>query len=787
MNDLPQLPTYSDEDLAELSPSKLTDILIEDQDRVPRNVIDECARRGDKMTEYLDIQDDDDFLWSDDDSDGVWWLRHHAACILGLIPSEQAGLKLVELMRNMAQEDDDMQDWLAGYWTALFLNKPHSVLPALIALCEDREIDEHMRANAIETVIAAAARQGGEKLEQALAWVAGMANDEDDEWEFRLSAASMLLYFPREKYRPLLEDLAEQQGGFMAHFSAGEVQQAYAGKYFPPEWERFTDPWEFYEPDAITKRQKRWREEDEKERQRNLNKIANKPANPYVPYVPQETYIRPEPKIGRNDHCPCGSGKKYKQCCLKAEQSPPEDDFLWRRIRRAIEGSPAKMLEFSSSHFGPEALLEAWDEFMPPWDDKHDEPFAPDTPHMPIFMPWFFYDWTPDPLEASVKHEALDGRTLARAYLDKKGRYLDPLLVRYMEQCCIAPFSFYDVLSVQPGEGFVLRDIMTGEEIKVTEQAGSHHTQAGDIMFAKLAKIDQVTMLEACAPVMFPPIEKSAILELRKEIQNRRLAFTPELLKEFTYEMLDIYHDITDRLLNPAMPQLQNTDGDPLVFNKLIYRLECAPREALDNLRQLNLTEDDESILTGAEFAPSGELRKIGFAWEKSGNQKHKEWDNTILGHIMIEENRLTAEVNSENRAQKFKALMEKLLPGKARYKTTVIQSPQAMLARSEEEGETARSKQIRKEQEELNSRPEVQAKIAELMRQHYRKWPSQKLPALNGKTPLQATKTNDGKEMVEALLMEFEQRGKHTTPPLDPAIIAELRERLGLPREEAD
>lgn len=23
-----------------------------------------------------------------------------------------------------------------------------------------------------------------------------------------------------------------------------------------------------------------------------------------------------EPKIGRNDQCPCGSGKKFKHCCL---------------------------------------------------------------------------------------------------------------------------------------------------------------------------------------------------------------------------------------------------------------------------------------------------------------------------------------------------------------------------------------------------------------------------------------------------------------------------------------
>jgi len=32
------------------------------------------------------------------------------------------------------------------------------------------------------------------------------------------------------------------------------------------------------------------------------------------PYVAPTPYIAP-PKIGRNDRCPCGSGKKYKKCC----------------------------------------------------------------------------------------------------------------------------------------------------------------------------------------------------------------------------------------------------------------------------------------------------------------------------------------------------------------------------------------------------------------------------------------------------------------------------------------
>ena len=777
MNDPIELPTYYDEDLAELSPFELTDLLIEDEDRVPRNVIDECARHNEAMVAHLRMLHEDGYLWLPDASRGEWWLRLHAAMILGLIPAESAGLLLAELMRRMSLEDEvDLQDWLSGYWSALFRNKPESVQPALRQLCEDGKLGRYMRTNAFEAVIETASRQGGETLEQSLAWLAKIAANENEDWECRLGAANILLDFPRAQYRPLLENLEARQTGWGKHFDRQEIEQAYAGQPDAPQWERFANPWKFYEPEAITERQQRWREEDARDALQDSHEDEDYPDLDF-----QEPYARPEPKVGRNDPCPCGSGKKYKKCCLKTEQTQPEDDFLWRRIRRAIEGSPAQLLSFGSNHFGQEALLEAWDEFMPLLDDEHDEPFTPDTPHMPIFMPWFFYDWVPVPHDSSVKREALDGRTLARAYLDKKGRHLDPLRVRYMEQCCIAPFSFYDVLSVRPGTGFTLRDIFTGEDTEVTEHSGSQQTQVGDIMFAKLARIDQVTMLEACAPVMFPPTEKSAILDLRKKINRRKLPLTPELLKEYIYEMLSIYHDITARLLNPPIPQLQNTDGDPLLLHKLIYDLACSPRETLDSLKPLNLTEDAESILTGAEFDPAGELRKIEFAWEKPGNKRHTNWNNTILGHLRIEGATLTAEVNSENRAQKFKKLMEELLAGKARYKTTVIESPQAMLARSKKEGDTTRAKQIQKEHDELNSQPEVQAQIDEYLRQHYRDWINQKIPLLKNKTPLQAVKTQDGKEMVEALLMEFERRGMNDAQPIPPDILIELRKKLGL------
>jgi len=40
----------------------------------------------------------------------------------------------------------------------------------------------------------------------------------------------------------------------------------------------------------------------------------------------EEQLVRKDSKIGRNDPCPCGSGKKYKQCCLT--KNPASNQFI---------------------------------------------------------------------------------------------------------------------------------------------------------------------------------------------------------------------------------------------------------------------------------------------------------------------------------------------------------------------------------------------------------------------------------------------------------------------------
>lgn len=59
-----------------------------------------------------------------------------------------------------------------------------------------------------------------------------------------------------------------------------------------------------------------------KEAVQNKRDLANK-----VSFKKVKTQVREYRKIGRNEKCPCGSGKKYKNCCLSSNKYEHLVDF----------------------------------------------------------------------------------------------------------------------------------------------------------------------------------------------------------------------------------------------------------------------------------------------------------------------------------------------------------------------------------------------------------------------------------------------------------------------------
>lgn len=304
------LPSYSDADLAALSPPELIDLLVRDEDRVPRNVIDECALRAPQMVETLAAELLGDEPWSQTATPGQWWLILHGICILGLIPCERAATVMIQVMRRLSLEEDDaLVDWLSGYWPALFRNKPDTVQAQVEALARDTDINPYVGAQAFEVLIAAAARQGPQALNDRLNAIADWLADESNDWDQRLFVGNILLDFPRHEYRQLLERMAREQGDFV-DFSVEDVRDGYATMVDRPAWSTFDDPWQFYAPEAIQGRQERWPAQ-------YMHDELDASSNEFDPFAYGPPYVREEPRIGRNEPCPCGSGKKYKKCCLR--------------------------------------------------------------------------------------------------------------------------------------------------------------------------------------------------------------------------------------------------------------------------------------------------------------------------------------------------------------------------------------------------------------------------------------------------------------------------------------
>jgi hypothetical protein len=131
-------------------------------------------------------------------------------------------------------------------------------------------------------------------------------------------------------------------------------------------------------------------------------------------------------------------------------------------------------------------------------------------------------------------------------------------------------------------------------------------------------------------------------------------------------------------------------------------------------------------------------------------------WDNTILGNITISGRSLVAEVNSEKRAVRLRAEIEKRLGSSAVHKSTSMKPVEELLANPPKRKPS--EKKFKEEEAEILRDPEVREHLQQSLQEMIEAWVHQKISALGNRTPAQAVQDPDGKEIVEGLLLEWER-----------------------------
>ena len=359
-------------------------------------------------------------------------------------------------------------------------------------------------------------------------------------------------------------------------------------------------------------------------------------------------------KVGRNDPCPCGSGKKHKKCCL-VNVSSAVVDLTWQKMRRTEGGLIPLLMDYAIEQFSPDIVIEGWDSFnnyrdVELYDEHNDEaPLEFET----IFLPWFLFNWVADGLDDSDMD--FKGQPLAILYLEEKNSLLDSFQQRFIKAACSEHYSFFVVTDTVPGQSLILKDLIANRTFSVHERQGSETINIGSIVYTRIMTMNDSSIMLGCAPIIIPANYHSYFIDLRDNWKSAIKTLGDDFLYENDEDIREIYHEINEQLNNQAPPKLVNTEGDDLEFVQLHYQLSCSPKEAFDALRSLATAINEDGLLEDGVFDKQGGLKSIKVPWmEKTGAEKVK-GQTTVKGDLNISPNKLTIDVNSHNRADVIK------------------------------------------------------------------------------------------------------------------------------------
>lgn len=437
--------------------------------------------------------------------------------------------------------------------------------------------------------------------------------------------------------------------------------------------------------------------------------------------------------VGRNDPCPCGSGRKYKKCCLGEASSAARADPAQERDSQRTSAFGA-LLRFANRPQFREARDAAFDLFMA-GGDWHDvgngEPLDDDV--YLKFSFFFLFDL-----------RLPDGRTVAETFLQRAGWQVDRSERALIERFGAARVRPYEVQDVREDEGMRLRDLWSGRDVWVTERAGTHQLTQWDILAARIAADDDGTLRLEGGIYLLPRRSKRALLDvLEKEAQRLRGEAPAADEDRLFREAAPLFHRFwLDHVVHRLPPAVVTAEGDALEFGKVVFDVTDRATLVAALGRHPQIEAGDDGTWTWFEALEDDSLRS--------------------LGRMRLEGDRLVLEVTSRARAERGRELLAEAAPGAVRHRSSRYESVASAMERhrAAKADEPARTGIDPKE---------AAALILEYKDRHYRTWPDEPLPALEGGTPRQAARSRVLRPRLIDVLEEIENAEARAARPESP------------------
>jgi hypothetical protein len=278
-------------------------------------------------------------------------------------------------------------------------------------------------------------------------------------------------------------------------------------------------------------------------------------------------------KLGRNDLCFCGSGKKYKNCHLPLEEAAKAEG---RRLKQAQDTLLPKLVEAAKGL--PEATATAFGRF---WNQTYstdqlgtiDEHEARGSER---FLTWFLFDYPLENDQTLIERFASGEGTLEFDDYEKQ-------LLPAWKGVRLRP---YIVESIKKGQGFAARDLLDQRAVAVEDHAVSRALSVGEVIVAHLLPIGEQSYIGGAAA------------QLTSDTADKIREFAELHLEAFRREHPDAaWADLLrarSEVLNHFVMQLPEEEADPNLLEQIITQTKVSLALAGESLglRRTATTDD---------------------------------------------------------------------------------------------------------------------------------------------------------------------------------------------------